>query len=91
MKKEKQDKDHSGEIGLASGAGGAVAAGATVAGLAGGGSAAGITYALGAIGAAVGGGMVAGLATVIAAPVAIGAAGFGIAKAVRKNKNKKKH
>ncbi len=70
---------------------GAVAGGTTVAGVgvaAAGASASTITWALGAIGSAVGGGMAAGLAVVVAAPLAIGAAGYGAVKLIQKAKKK---
>ena len=63
-------------VGAAVGTGGAiatVAASGTVAGL----GATGITSGLAAIGAVVGGGMATGLIVVAAAPLAIGAAGYG--------------
>ena len=58
------------------GAVGTVAAAGSVAGL----GAAGITSGLAAVGSVVGGGMAAGLAVTAAAPVAIGAAAYGLYK-----------
>lgn len=89
--KNKEQKDHSGAIGLGTTATGAVASGATVATLAGGSaSASAITYALAAIGGVVGGGMAAGLGLVIGGPVALGLGAYGVSKAVRKVKKNKK-
>ena len=62
---------------------GGVSSGATAAGIgiaAAGSSASTITWALGTIGGAVGGGMAAGLAVVAAAPLAVGAVGYGAVK-----------
>ena len=91
QEEKKQEKDHSGVIGLGAAGAGAAAGGATVAALAGGTSAAAITYALGAIGGIVGGGMVAGLGVLLAGPIAIGAGAYGISKAVKKSKQKKQN
>ena len=65
-----------GGVAGAAGAVGTVAAAGSVAGL----GAAGITSGLAAVGSVVGGGMVAGLAVTAAAPVAIGAAAYGLYK-----------
>jgi hypothetical protein len=59
---------------------GTVAAAGSVTGL----SAAGITSGLAAIGGVVGGGMLTGLAITAAAPVALGAAGYGLYKWLKK-------
>ena len=49
-----------------------------------------ITWALGTIGGAVGGGMAAGLAVVAAAPLAVGAVGYGAVKLIKKVRRNKK-
>lgn len=64
-----------GVVGVA-GSVGTVAAAGSVAGL----GAAGITSGLAAVGSVVGGGMAAGLVITAAAPVAIGAAAYGLYK-----------
>lgn len=71
---------------------GGVSGGATAAGIgiaAAGSSASTITWALGAIGGAVGGGMAAGLAVVAAAPLAVGAVGYGAVKVIKKVRRNK--
>ena len=72
---------------------GGVSGGATAAGIgiaAAGSSASTITWALGTIGGAVGGGMAAGLAVVAAAPLAVGAVGYGAVKLIKKVRRNKK-
>ena len=64
----------------AAGSVGAVAASGTVAGL----GAAGITSGLAAVGSVVGGGMLSGLVITAAGPLAIGAAGYGLYKWLKK-------
>lgn len=64
----------------AAGSVGTVAAAGTVTGL----GATGITSGLAAVGSVVGGGMAAGLAITVAAPIAIGAAGYGLYKLLKK-------
>lgn len=64
----------------AAGSVGTVAAAGSVAGL----GAAGITSGLAAVGSVVGGGMAAGLVITAAAPLAIGAAAYGIYKWLKK-------
>ena len=64
----------------AAGSVGTVAAAGSVAGL----GAAGITSGLAAVGSVVGGGMAAGLVITAAAPLAIGAAGYGLYKWLKK-------
>ena len=71
---------------------GGVSGGATAAGIgiaAAGSSASTITWALGTIGGAVGGGMAAGLAVVAAAPLAVGAVGYGAVKLIKKVRRNK--
>jgi hypothetical protein len=62
------------------GAVGAVSAMGSVAGL----GAAGITSGLSAVGGLVGGGMAAGLVITAAAPIAVGALGYGLYKGIKK-------
>lgn len=64
----------------AAGSIGTVAAAGSVTGL----GAAGITSGLAAVGSVVGGGMAAGLLITAAAPIAIGAAGYGLYKWLKK-------
>lgn len=88
MTKEEK-KDHSLKIGVGAASTGTIATGAAVVGLTGGSaSASAITYALGTIGGIVGGGMAAGLGVIIGGPLVLGAAAYGITKAVNKKKNK---
>lgn len=62
------------------GAVGAVSSMGTVAGL----GAAGITSGLAAVGSVVGGGMISGLVITAAAPIAVGALGYGLYKGIKK-------
>jgi hypothetical protein len=68
-----------GAVGAAAGAAGSVSTVAAV-GAVGGLGAAGITSGLATVGSVVGGGMAAGLAVTAAAPIAIGAAAYGLYK-----------
>ena len=83
---DKQNNDNAaiaGAIGGAAGAAGSVgsvAAAGSVAGL----GATGITSGLAAIGSIVGGGMGAGLIVTAAAPVAVGAAAYGLYRWIKK-------
>jgi len=74
--------------GAVAGVGGVLAGGA-----AGTSGAAALTSGLAAVGSAIGGGMLAGIGMVAAAPIAFGAAGFGVYKLYKKlaskNRNKK--
>jgi hypothetical protein len=67
-------------VGATAGGAGAVSAMGTVGGL----GAAGITSGLAAVGSLVGGGMTAGLIVTAAAPIAVGALGYGLYKGVKK-------
>ena len=83
-------KDHSAGVGLGTGIGGAAVSGGTMVALTGGSaSASAITYALAAVGSVVGGGMAAGLGLLIGGPAALGAGAYGVAKLVKKHKEKK--
>lgn len=84
----KQKTKINGPVCTGVGTGCATAAGIGVA--AAGSSASTITWALGVLGGAVGGGMAAGLAVVAAAPLVVGAAGYGTAKLIKRIKNNKK-
>lgn len=89
--KNKSEKDYSGESAVGAGAAGAVGSSVALGVLTGGSaSASAITYALAAVGSVAGGGMAAGLGILIGGPVALAGAGYGIAKGVKKIKNKKK-
>jgi hypothetical protein len=68
-----------GAVGAAAGAAGSVST-VAAAGAVGGLGAAGITSGLATVGSVVGGGMAAGLAVTAAAPIAIGAAAYGLYK-----------
>lgn len=80
------EEDHSvkaaaaGAVTGATGAVAGIAASGTVAGL----GATGITSGLAAVGSVVGGGMAAGLAVTAAAPIAVGAAAYGIYRWLKK-------
>ena len=83
------NKDRSAAAGLGATAGTTAVEGAAVVALTGGSaSASAITYALATIGSLVGGGMAAGVGLLIAAPAIAGGAAYGIAKAVKKRRER---
>lgn len=87
--KNNEGKDRSTAAGLGATAGTIAVEGAAVVALTGGSaSASAITYALATIGSLVGGGMAAGVGLLIAAPAVAGGAAYGIAKAVKKRRER---